>query len=63
MMGYSALLSGNNDPNGRGDLHEGFEFGWEALDSQSDIPEASATVGKNSWPSAMPKLREAALRY
>jgi hypothetical protein len=29
--GYNALLSGNTDPEGRGDLHEGYNIGWEAL--------------------------------
>ncbi|KAI0322083.1 2OG-Fe-II oxygenase [Amylostereum chailletii] len=32
---YSAVLSSNNDPNGGGDMHEGFEFGWEALSTIS----------------------------
>ena len=26
------MLSSNNNPAGAGDMHEGFEFGWEALD-------------------------------
>ena len=27
--GYTALLGENTDPEGRGDLHEGFDLGWE----------------------------------
>src|SRR5258707_6631392 len=30
--GYNAVLSSNNNPDGAGDMHEGFEFGWEVLD-------------------------------
>lgn len=66
-MGYSPILSGNNDPNNNGDLHEGFEFGWELFDSSSD----HSTTGKpdgimaggNVWPQEVPEFREAALNY
>ena len=27
--GYTALLGENTDPENRGDLHEGFDIGWE----------------------------------
>jgi len=65
--GYNAVLSSNNDPNGSGDMHEGFEFGWEALD---DTPGAYDTrrsndgsmAGANLWPD-VPGFRESALRY
>ncbi|KAF7422305.1 hypothetical protein PC9H_010461 [Pleurotus ostreatus] len=50
--GYSPLLSGNNDPNNRGDLQEGFEFGWEDL--QLSVDEArevdGVMAGANAWP-------------
>ncbi|KAG8837648.1 hypothetical protein FRB91_007991, partial [Serendipita sp. 411] len=32
--GYNAFLSENTDPEGRGDLNEGFNFGWEALEDE-----------------------------
>ncbi|KAJ3998816.1 hypothetical protein F5050DRAFT_1742118 [Lentinula boryana] len=65
MMGYSALLSGNNDPKGGGDFQEGFEFTGEPFDSldQTEIPESSHSIGRNAWPSELPRFREAALRY
>jgi hypothetical protein len=47
-------------------MHEGFEFGWEALDGGSvskcndhDVEMAGANV----WPKDMPDFREAALKY
>ncbi|KAJ3735932.1 hypothetical protein DFJ43DRAFT_1129883 [Lentinula guzmanii] len=65
MMGYSALLSGNNDPKGGGDFQEGFEFTGEPFDSldQTEISESSYSIGRNAWPSELPRFREAALRY
>ena len=63
MLWYSARLSGNNDPNGRGDNHEGFEFGEEPLNPQDDNTEAGPGIGRNTWPAEIPKFREAALRY
>jgi len=67
-------LSGNNNPDGAGDLQEGFEFGWEAptkaFHSTSDSEEAEvdahgAMAGANVWPSEedVPGFREAVLRY
>ncbi|KAF6755855.1 2OG-Fe(II) oxygenase [Ephemerocybe angulata] len=66
--GYSPLLSGNNDPYGAGDLQEGFEFGWEALDDQKGVQDESisgAMTGANVWPSeaAVTGFRNAALTY
>jgi isopenicillin N synthase-like dioxygenase len=63
-MGYSALLSGNNDPNNKGDLQEGFEFGWEDIDSvPSNTGGGKILGGKNVWPSKVPEFRVAALEY
>ncbi|KAJ7051692.1 Clavaminate synthase-like protein [Mycena amicta] len=62
--GYSPILSGNNDPNGAGDLQEGFEFGYEVVDgpsrkeTQDDVMSAP-----NVWPAALPEFRTAALEY
>ncbi|KIK56244.1 hypothetical protein GYMLUDRAFT_99260 [Collybiopsis luxurians FD-317 M1] len=61
-MGYSALLSGNNDPNNKGDLQEGFEMVGEPLDPLVNDAEAGG-VGRNTWPEELPAFREAALRY
>ncbi|KXN82847.1 hypothetical protein AN958_02121 [Leucoagaricus sp. SymC.cos] len=64
--GYSPLLSGNNDPYGAGDMQEGFEFGWEALEGTSEARyEDGVMAGANVWPpeDSVPLFREAALRY
>ncbi|KAJ7776815.1 hypothetical protein DFH07DRAFT_797909 [Mycena maculata] len=67
--GYSPILSGNNDPNGAGDLQEGFEFGFEPL-RVTDAPEAEdgagaddIMAGANIWPAQLPEFRQAALEY
>ncbi|KAH9972006.1 2OG-Fe-II oxygenase [Lactifluus volemus] len=74
--GYNAVLSSNNDPDGAGDMHEGFEFGWETLD-ESCATGASASkagaldsrytndgsmAGANVWPD-VPGFRASLLRY
>ncbi|PPQ65889.1 hypothetical protein CVT26_000909 [Gymnopilus dilepis] len=68
--GYSPLLSGNNDPNGGGDLQEGFEFGWESpdqskVDPEDDSSTSGVMAGANVWPSEdyIPGFRERVLRY
>jgi len=64
--GYSALLSGNNDPNNSGDFQEGFEFGFEDLDAKDDNSKGSSDgvmSGPNVWPSEIPVFREAVLKY
>ena len=66
--GYAPLLSGNNNPDNAGDLHEGFQFGWEELDSGkgSRSEEIDGPMsGANVWPSQdeAPHFREAVLNY
>ncbi|KAF8158443.1 hypothetical protein B0H34DRAFT_782930 [Crassisporium funariophilum] len=64
--GYSPLLSGNNNPDGAGDLQEGFEFGWEETNPISDITDGATSgvmAGANVWPSKVPGFREAVLDY
>jgi len=62
-------LSSNNNSYGAGDLHEGFEFGWEAPTTAANIaPEKDVEgvmAGANVWPSEedVGGFREAALRY
>ena len=60
--GYSPMLSENNSL--KGDLHEGFELGWE-----SPIKDVSSGVqvkaGANVWPSEehVPRFRQTVLDY
>lgn len=64
--GYSPLLSGNNDPNNAGDLQEGFEFGWEPLQSAAhptDNTDHGIMAGANVWPDKPVFFRQAALNY
>ncbi|CAL1713681.1 unnamed protein product [Somion occarium] len=64
--GYTALLSSNNDPENAGDMHEGFEFGWEELEAKaSDEKRANdgAMAGANVWPKDLPGFRENVLGY
>lgn len=64
--GYNAVLTSNNDPAGAGDMHEGFEFGWEeTVPKEDDEKRANDGVmaGGNIWPSNLPGFREAVLTY
>lgn len=71
--GYSAALSSNNDPNGAGDMHEGFEFGFEPIaptlpttvDGTSAQEKDGVMAGANAWPreEEAPGFREGVLGY
>ncbi|KAI6140639.1 hypothetical protein BKA82DRAFT_4172544 [Pisolithus tinctorius] len=64
--GYEPLLDSNADPANRGDLHEGFEMGWEELvPKENDKKRANdgAMAGANVWPSEPAGFREACLNY
>lgn len=64
--GYSPLLSGNNNPEGAGDLQEGFQFGWESPSNDNDIDESSGVMaGANVWPSEehVPRFHQTVLDY
>lgn len=75
--GYSAVLSSNNDPNGAGDMHEGFEFGFEPIipppppsnsdDGTSALKnhDGGLMAGANAWPREedAPGFREGVLGY
>lgn len=71
--GYNALLSENTDPEGRGDLHEGFNIGWEPLEGheiqakENARYDQNATMGgANVWPEGgedMKEFRRAMLDY
>jgi len=65
--GYNALLSVNVDPAGTGDMQEGFQFGWEALDDAPDALDAchmndGSIAGANVWPD-VPGFRKSLLHY
>lgn len=66
--GYQPLLSSNNDPGNMGDMHEGYEVGWEQLfptsnDSNASYSNHGAMAGANVWPEGLPEFREAVLKY
>ncbi|RXW21077.1 hypothetical protein EST38_g4787 [Candolleomyces aberdarensis] len=66
--GYTALLGENTDVTGNGDLHEGFDMGYEPKnpsDTASQTPNASksAMSGENVWPEGLPEFRDAVLEY
>lgn len=65
--GYNAVLDSNIDPAGAGDMHEGFEFGWEALDEAPGALDSrrmndGSMSGANVWPD-VPGFRKSLLRY
>ena len=77
--GYTALLGENTDSTGLGDLHEGFDLGWEprhhssattTSNDEGDKHESRSTprndgvmTGANVWPDNLPGFREAVLDY
>jgi len=64
--GYTALLGENTDVNGLGDLHEGFDMGWEPKpgDTNGAVKrEDGVMTGENVWPENLPGFRETALDY
>ncbi len=66
--GYTPVLGWNIDPDNAGDMHESFEFGWEALidDKGARGEDIDGPMsGTNVWPSKSeaPQFREAVLKY
>ncbi|TFK23413.1 Clavaminate synthase-like protein [Coprinopsis marcescibilis] len=63
--GYTALLAENTDVTGNGDLHEGFDIGWEQPGAEltSCLTRKGPMSGGNVWPSALPGFKEAVLSY
>ncbi|OAX38439.1 Clavaminate synthase-like protein [Rhizopogon vinicolor AM-OR11-026] len=55
--GYSPLLDGNIEPGNSGDMHEGFDIGWEELETDGVL------AGANVWPERPDGFREAMLIY
>ena len=67
LKGYSTVLGSNIDPDGAGDIHEGFQFSWEVPDDTPGSLSANrlndgAMAGANVWPDVL-GLREALLGY
>ena len=64
--GYTALLGENANPKNKGDLHEGFDLGWEP-EHQSNQPlrDDREMSGANVWPDAstLPGFKESILAY
>ncbi|KAI0251108.1 Clavaminate synthase-like protein [Lactifluus subvellereus] len=54
--GYNAVMSSNNDPNGAGDMHEGFEC------TRCPPRNDGSMAGANVWPD-VPGFRVSLLRY
>jgi Isopenicillin N synthase and related dioxygenases len=63
--GYTALLGENTNPDGQGDLHEGFDLGWEPNNSSdtASIRDDGLMSGSNVWPDALPGFKESVLAY
>lgn len=64
--GYNSVLSSVNDPDSDGDMHEGFEFGWEELVPKvNDEKRANDGVmaGANIWPTDPVDFGKAVLTY
>ncbi|KAH9922954.1 uncharacterized protein B0H18DRAFT_1016332 [Fomitopsis serialis] len=64
--GYNPVRGGRIDPLSEGDVQEGFQFSWEALeadDYDGRRAKDGAMAGANVWPREPPGFREAALAY
>jgi isopenicillin N synthase-like dioxygenase len=65
--GYTALLGENTNPENRGDLHEGFDIGWEdpSPSSPNIVHSEGAMAGENVWPIAsnLPLFKSQVLGY
>lgn len=64
--GYYPLLHHTLDPDNAGDMHEGFEIGWEEIVPKlNDQKRANdgAMAGGNVWPDNLPGFREDVLSY
>jgi len=61
--GYTALLAENTDPQNRGDLHEGFDIGWEDESLGAESGATGPMQGGNVWPEYLPGFKEPVLEY
>lgn len=54
----------NTNPENRGDLHEGFDFGWEEVGGGGMVRDGDGVMtGGNVWPKGLPGFRETVLEY
>lgn len=60
--GYTGLLGENTNPENRGDLHEGFDVGWEDPVTLTARKEGGLD-GKNVWPEGLPGFRGQVMDY
>ncbi|KAF9005538.1 hypothetical protein BDQ17DRAFT_1278014 [Cyathus striatus] len=67
--GYTALLGENTNAEGHGDLHEGFDIGWEPCvsDTATSHPTGAESTGSmyggNVWPENLPGFKKPVLDY
>jgi len=63
--GYSDLSQENVNPEGLGDVHEGFDLGWEPEFPSNDTTQnmQGAMSGPNVWPDELPGFKAAILAY
>jgi isopenicillin N synthase-like dioxygenase len=60
--GYTGLMKENNNPENLGDLHEGFDIGWEDPIT-SAVRDGGGMDGKNVWPGGLPGFRDSVMDY
>jgi len=60
--GYTGLLGENVNPENRGDLHEGFDVGWEDPVTLA-VRNEGGLDGENVWPEGLPGFRETVMDY
>jgi isopenicillin N synthase-like dioxygenase len=58
--GYTPLRSAKNDPNGDGDVHEGFLAGWEPLHTSSPNSSSPSSTSTPLQPNTQPSLQNEA---
>ncbi|KAJ3538393.1 hypothetical protein NMY22_g5181 [Coprinellus aureogranulatus] len=63
--GYTALLGENTDVTGNGDLHEGFDIGFEPSPGSPNIAASNtgSMSGENIWPNELPGFKDAVMEY
>ncbi|KIM52314.1 hypothetical protein SCLCIDRAFT_141439 [Scleroderma citrinum Foug A] len=61
--GYTALLGEKTNPASKGDLHEGFDIGWEPVCGAEIFADGPSMYGSNVWPENLPGFREDVLAY
>ncbi|KAF8226020.1 Clavaminate synthase-like protein, partial [Tricholoma matsutake] len=63
--GYTNFLQENVNPQGLGDVHEGFDIGWEPEFLSNDTTPIiqGAMSGPNVWPNDMPDFKDAIMAY